>query len=109
MLRKLPLLLPLAALVAGCAARPRLVRNDSVAKLEEIAASDLGCAPEDIESVPLTLFTRAVHGCDKQAIYAYDWMWDAWVLDEALGVGGELPGERSAGRSSGDEFLGPQH
>ena len=109
MLRKLSLLLPLAALLAGCAARPRLVRHDSIDKLEELAARDLGCAPEDVESAPLTLYTRVVRGCDRQAVYAYDWMWDAWVLDESQGFPQDLPGERSAGRSSGDEFLGPQH
>jgi len=107
--RKLSLLLPLAALIAGCAARPRLVRHDSIDRLDEVASRDLGCAPDELQSVPLTLFTRAVSGCDKQAVYAYDWMWDAWVLDESLGAGDGLPGERSAGRSSGDEFLGPQH
>lgn len=108
MLRQALFLIAAASLAAGCAARPRLVRNESIDRLETVAAADLRCADEELEVVPLTLLTTVVRGCDRQAVYAYDWMSDGWVMDEA-GIDGSdaLPGPRSAGRSSGDEFLGP--
>src|SRR5438105_14215502 len=79
MLRNLMLLLAVAA-VTGCAARPRMVRNDSLDQLENAAATDLRCSEEELRTTPLTLLTRIVGGCGRQAVYAYDWMLARWVL-----------------------------
>jgi hypothetical protein len=107
MLRNAMVLIAAASLAAGCAARPRLVRNDSIDQLEAVAAAGLRCSDEELEVVPLTLFTTVVRGCDRQAVYAYDWMSDGWILDESGIDSAALPGPWSAGRSSGDEFRGP--
>jgi hypothetical protein len=107
MLRNAMFLIAAASLAAGCAARPRLVRNDSIERLEAAAAADLRCADEEIEVLPLTLWTSVARGCDRQAVYAYDWMSDGWVLDESGIDASAAPGPRSAGMSSSDEFRGP--
>jgi hypothetical protein len=57
-----------------------IVSYDDVEQLESIAADDLACPENRIESHALTLLTRRVEGCGHQRVYAYDPMSEKWIV-----------------------------
>ena len=83
MRRLLPVLaLSLCACNAHRGARS-LVSPDEVDELTSIAADDLGCPEERIETRALTLLTRRVEGCGQKRVYAFDPISSKWVLEIA--------------------------
>jgi hypothetical protein len=77
-------LLPLIALsLSAChwyrAVHP-IVSPDDVEELESIAADDLACPEDRVESHALTLLTRVVEGCGHQRVYAFDPLGEKWIV-----------------------------
>ena len=82
MLRRL--LIAIALLASGCSYEHFIrlpLADEQLEQTVPAAAHDLGCRENSFQARYRTLLTRTVRGCDRELVYAYDWMLDRWWGD----------------------------
>ena len=56
------------------------IPQDEIEELQVGAAEDMNCPEDEIEVEQETLLTRAIKGCGRRRVYAWDPQREQWVL-----------------------------